>query len=434
MTHPRPSAPPAVRWIARTLEDAGHETWVVGGAVRDVLLGLPSVDWDLTTRARPGQVRKLFRRTVPIGVEHGTVGVLARDGTLYEVTTFRRDVETDGRHAVVSFAETVEEDLARRDFTINAIAWHPLREELLDPFGGIHDLDEGMLRTVGVPASRFAEDYLRILRALRFAGRFKLRIHPDTWSALMAGVDRLPALSAERTREELTKILEADPTPSLALDLYRTSGALDVLYPELTALVKRDERGGTGGWSETLAIVDRLPRARPFLRLAALLRGLDADAAASILLRLRLSNAQVDETLRRAVAPTLPPADADDEAVRRWLSTVGRGRLSAVARLDLARADVRARSGKADEPEKVVASWRRARDILAARPPLEVGDLALDGRDLIRMGYKPGPSFGVLLERLLSWVLEDPDRNRGEVLEMKAREIAGDTGMEVRNG
>ena len=123
-------------WITRKLEDAGFETWAVGGAVRDALLGLPLGDWDLATRAHPNQVRRLFRRTVPLGVEHGTVGVLSDEGVLYEVTTFRRDVETDGRHAVVPFADTVEEDLSRRDFTSNALSWHPLRKVMLDPFGG----------------------------------------------------------------------------------------------------------------------------------------------------------------------------------------------------------------------------------------------------------------------------------------------------------
>ncbi|SVE33298.1 uncharacterized protein METZ01_LOCUS486152, partial [marine metagenome] len=155
------SAPQAVHWIVQELDKAGYETWAVGGAVRDMLLGRPSSDWDLATSARPEQVQKVFRRTVSLGVEHGTVGVLSRNGTLYEVTTFRRDVETDGRHAVVSFADTIEEDLARRDFTINAVAWHPLRANLVDPFGGMGDLQERVLRTVGVPEERFREDYLR---------------------------------------------------------------------------------------------------------------------------------------------------------------------------------------------------------------------------------------------------------------------------------
>src|SRR5690606_15815195 len=176
--------PAAVREIARRLEDAGYETWAVGGAVRNAVLGLPPGDWDLATRARPPEVRRLFRRTVPIGIEHGTVGVLGRDRVLYEVTTFRRDVETTGRHAVVEFADSVIEDLARRDFTCNALAWHPLRGELLDPFSGLEDLRAGWLRTVGAPDERFAEDYLRVLRALRFAGRLRTAIEPRTWDAL----------------------------------------------------------------------------------------------------------------------------------------------------------------------------------------------------------------------------------------------------------
>jgi tRNA nucleotidyltransferase (CCA-adding enzyme) len=427
-----PEAPPAVRWIARTLEEAGYETWVVGGAVRDVLLGLASVDWDLTTRARPSRVRKLFRRTVPIGIEHGTVGVLARDGTLYEVTTFRRDVETDGRHAVVAFADTLEEDLARRDFTINAIAWHPLRHDTLDPFGGVADLERRVLRTVGRATERFSEDYLRVLRALRFAGRFGLAIDPETWEALRGSVERLPELSAERVREELIKILAADPHPARALDLYRTSGALDVLYPELSGLV--GDRAPSSGWTATLGVLDRLPVGRPFLRLAALLRNLEAGSALALLLRLRLSNAQVDETLRRAVAPRLPHVDASDEEFRRWLSGVGASRLAAVARIDLTRARVEEGAGTGADPAAVVASWRKARAVLACRPPLDLADLALDGRDLIRLGYRPGPHFGEILDRLLSWVLEDPARNREEELEERVRRIAGELGVEASRG
>ncbi len=429
MTHPRPEAPPAVRWIARTLEEAGYETWVVGGAVRDVLLGLgASVDWDLTTRARPSRVRRLFRRTVPIGVRHGTVGVLARDGTLYEVTTFRRDVETDGRHAVVAFADTVEEDLARRDFTINAIAWHPLRDELLDPFDGVADLDRRVLRTVGVASSRFSEDYLRVLRAMRFAGRFGLTIDAPTWEALKEAVAKLPVLSAERVREELVKVLDADRAPSRALDLYRTSGALEVLYAELNGL--HGEGPPSGSWSRTLAVLDRLPVGRPFLRLAALLRDLAPEAALALLTRLRLSNAQVDETMRRCTAPPLPAPTDDEESFRRWLSRVGPRRLNSVTRLDLARADEGEGTAEERDPASVVASWRRARAVLACRPPLDVADLALDGRDLIRLGYRPGPHFGEILQRLLSWVLEDPGRNQDGLLRERAALVARELGVE----
>jgi tRNA nucleotidyltransferase/poly(A) polymerase len=420
-----PPAPPAVRWLAGTLEDAGYETWAVGGVVRDVLMDRPSGDWDFATRATPKQVRKLFRRTVPIGVEHGTVGVLARDGTMYEVTTFRRDVETDGRHAVVSFADTIEEDLGRRDFTINAVAWHPLREELFDPFGGVDDLEAGILRTVGAPEERFREDYLRILRALRFAGLFRLDIEKSTWTAMCDLVEHLSALSAERVREELLKVLGADPSPGHALDLYARSGALGVLYPELEALRSGPSAvPGVDRWLLSVATVGQLPPGRPLLRLAALLKELDSPAAAGLLLRLRLSNAQVDETAFRVGAAPLPDSDGNDREFRRWLSASGPGRLAALARLDLARAKAERMFGANDRTAHVVASWRRAREVRAAAPPLSVGDLALDGRGLIALGLKPGPGFGRILDALLDWVLDDPERNRRGLLEARAVELA----------
>ncbi len=404
-----------MRWITRTLEEAGFETWTVGGAVRDALLGLGPGDWDVTTRARPNDVRRLFRRTVPIGVEHGTVGVLSDDGTMFEVTTFRRDVQTDGRHAVVTFADRVEDDLARRDFTLNAIAWHPLRKELLDPFGGARDLEAHLLRAVGAPQERFAEDWLRVLRGIRFAGRFDLRIDPDTWIAMREAARALPNLSAERIREELLKILDDDKRPSRALGLYRESGALDALYPEWAALAEADELR----WVLSLRTADALPRGRPLLRLAALLRPLARNDVAQLLVRLKLSNTQIDETARRAGAAPLPAPDSDDAALRRWMAGVGAERVSAVARLDLADARVRAEEGGSG-PEDVVRAWRRIRAVLATHPPLTVSDLAIDGRDLIGLGLRPGRVFGRILDALLDWVLDDPERNREEALRARA--------------
>lgn len=413
MNRERPSAPPAVRWITRKLEEAGFETWAVGGAVRDALLGRPSEDWDLATRATPEQVRRLFRRTVPLGVEHGTVGVLADEGVMYEVTTFRRDVETDGRHAVVAFADTIGEDLARRDFTVNALAWHALQERLLDPFGGADDLERRILRAVGDAGARFTEDRLRVLRALRFASRFGLEVEPETWTALVGEVPHLRRLSAERIRDELVKVLDGDPAPSRALRLYADAGALAVLYPELQAWLEADPHA----WVATLATLDHLPVGRPLRRLTALLRPLAPREAAQLLVRMRLSNAQVEETARRASAPPLPGAAAGDAAVRRWLSSVGARRLTAVARLELAAARA---AGDRTAAREVVVAWRRARRILAQAPPLSLGDLAMDGRGLVALGLRPGPRFGVVLEGLLDWVLEDPERNRPERLRQEA--------------
>ncbi|MGH7594216.1 MAG: CCA tRNA nucleotidyltransferase, partial [Gemmatimonadales bacterium] len=197
--------PQSVLAILHRLEDAGYETWCVGGAVRDELLGNVQQDIDLATAATPDVVASLFRRTVPVGLEHGTVGVVDGDNVLHEVTTFRRDVRTDGRHAVVEFGVSLAEDLARRDFTINAIAYHPLRHEWRDPFLGRDDLDHGIVRAVGDAAARFAEDRLRILRALRFAARFGFMIEPATWAAAVAQAHDTGQLSAERVRDEWVK-------------------------------------------------------------------------------------------------------------------------------------------------------------------------------------------------------------------------------------
>jgi tRNA nucleotidyltransferase/poly(A) polymerase len=412
-----------VQRIARKLEEAGHETWAVGGAVRDALLGRPSGDWDLATHARPADVQRIFRRTVPIGVEHGTVGVL-EGGTLYEVTTFRRDVETDGRHAVVKFADTIEEDLSRRDFTINAVAWHPLREQLADPFDGVGDVKRRVLRTVGEPEERFREDHLRILRALRFAGIFALDSDARTWDAVRRMAEHLTKLSAERIRDELIKVLDADAAPRRSLELYAEAGALAVLYPELEALRGRAAAHGVDFWALTVATVESLPRGRPFMRLAALLRDVPRAHAAALLVRLRFSNAQADETAYRAGAPPLPGPTAGAGEQRRWLSRCGPGRLSAVARLELARACAESALHLGDRTQSVVAAWRAARKVLATAPPLSVSDLALDGRGLIALGLAPGPHFGRILDRLLDWVLEDPSRNQTHLLEDRARDLA----------
>ena len=435
--------PQAVIDIARQLRDRGYDTWAVGGAVRDALLGLPHADWDLATNARPEEVRRVFKRTVPIGIEHGTVGVLARDGVLYEVTTFRRDVETDGRHAVVQFADTVDEDLGRRDFTINALAWHPLTEELRDPHGGLVDLRDAVLRTVGEPADRFAEDYLRVLRALRFAGHFVLTIDPRTWAALVAAVPQLPGLSAERIREELFKILGKTRHASAALKLYAASGALRYWYAELQEIVGRETAptaAPSGVWAQTLTAVDALPVTRPVVRLAALLHGLGMPTARTrdlrggwsyagheaigtrkaeaLLRRLKCSNADIDRVTRLvALQSELFPPDAPPPVVRRWLAHVTPAYLPDLFRLRAALARAHGELGG-----DVAQRWRTARRVLRERPPLTVQDLAVDGGDLKALGLSPGPVFGAVLRGLHDRVLDDPSLNEKERLLRIVRE------------
>jgi len=246
--------PDDVLRIARRLEEAGYETWCVGGAIRDNLLGLENHDFDLTTAAPPGEVRRLFKRTVPVGVEHGTVAVLDREQRAHEVTTFRRDIKTDGRHAVVEFGVSLMDDLARRDFTINAIAYHPGRHEWRDPFRGAADLEGKLIRSVGDPNWRFQEDYLRILRALRFSARFQFRIHPHTLEAAKANVQGLAQLSAERVRDEWFKGITTAARVSKLLTLWLDVGAARIWLPEI-----RERGAGSGPLRLTVGYRSPLP-------------------------------------------------------------------------------------------------------------------------------------------------------------------------------
>ncbi len=421
-------APRAVHWICRTLEEAGYPTWAVGGGVRDALAGRPSEDWDLTTRAHPHQVRRLFRRTVPVGIAHGTVGVLARDGTLYEVTTFRKDVETTGRHAVVLFADSLDEDLARRDFTINAVAWHPMTGAVHDPHGGMADLAEGVLRTVGAPTERFAEDYLRVLRALRFAGRFDLTVAPDTWRALCRAVPRMGSLSPERVREELDKVLGGAARPSAALSLYAASGVLAFFYPELEASLRWSAASSRGDsrWVVALRGVDQRAQDDPEGRLALLLAAAGGTAAAvAMLTRLRSSNRRIRDVgaLGGALGRVLEAEGCwapSPVLRRRWLSHVGRPLVPRLIPLLGALRHAWPDPGVQREVQRledaVVADLR-------AGIPLSVEGLAITGRDLIRAGHRPGPHFGEVLDRLLREVQEDPSRNQTDWLLGRAEGI-----------
>lgn len=399
--------PAAVMEIARRLLEHGYETWAVGGAVRDELLGVHRSDWDLATAAHPKKVRELFRPSYPIGIEFGTVGVRGSDGRVYEVTTFRRDLETDGRHAVVEYAETIDEDLARRDFTINAIAYHPLRRSFHDPFAGRADLERRVLRSVGDPHQRFAEDYLRVLRGLRFAGRYRLQIEPATWDALVATVPRLPRLSGERVREELLKVL-AGPEAGSGLALCRRSGALAALMPEV---------GGTSDsrWRDDLATIGHLPTEGGLVMRLAVLLAAAGEAVEGLMTRLRFSNAEIREVtaLIRALSVPLPPP-GDVVAARRWLRDVGPERAWDTLRIHLSKA--RAGGVGSEERRRLAARVRLIREVMRRGDPVTLADLAIDGNDLKRMGLEPGPEFGRILARCLEAVIVDPGLNRREAL------------------
>lgn len=435
--------PPAVVAIARRLEERGFEAWAVGGAVRDALIGRSGGDWDLATSATPAQIRRIFRRTVPVGVEHGTVGVLASDSVMYEVTTFRKDVETDGRHAVVRFAETLEEDLARRDFTINAVAWNPVSGELRDPFDGAADLERGILRTVGDPERRFAEDYLRVLRALRFAGHFDLHIDEATRRSLETAVEHLEILSPERVREELAKVLTKTRSASTTLMLYADTGVLARLLPELDATRGLDIADDVDAWTLAIRTVDHVAPSRLRLRLAALmhttgypqarmkdLRGgyrytgheqLGSRTVTTVLRRLRSSNAEIERvTSIVAHQSDLFPPDAPDAGIRRWLADVGPDLVFDLFRLRIARE--RAMPTARGEHD-IIERWMAAHRVMQSDPVITLRRLAIDGNDLRATDIPPGPEYGRILDALLDRVIDDPSLNRREtLLEMVRKE------------
>ena len=400
--------PAPVRAIAGRLREAGHEAWFVGGAVRDVLLERRRGtaprrvgDFDITTSATPDVVRKLFRRTIPVGIEHGTVAVLDDEGGAHEVTTFRRDIETDGRHAVVQFGVSLDDDLARRDFTINAIAVQPETGALRDPFAGQADLEAGVVRAVGDPAQRFLEDRLRILRALRFATVLRFEVEQGTWRALGEQAGELADLSRERVRDEWLKTLDAD-SPGTGVRLWWKSGVLVAVWPELARLPE-----AAPGWLDASDTRD------PVLLTAALLwRGeVAAEAAESAVRRLRFSNRDVARV--RAVVSALVdtlPAPGQVRDVRRWLA-----RHCEVAHDVVAVSEPRSR--RAD----LLAAVRA---IEAAGDPLSVRELAVGGEDLKAAGLVAGKAMGEVLRQLLDDVLDEPWRNTREWLLERAKELA----------
>jgi tRNA nucleotidyltransferase (CCA-adding enzyme) len=415
--------------IAKRLEDAGFETWCVGGAVRDALLGEPNLDWDLATAARPPEVRRLFRRTVPVGVEHGTLGVLDDAGMMHEVTTFRRDVRTDGRHAEVEFGATLEEDLARRDFTINAIAYSPTRREVRDPFGGQRDLERRLLRAVGDPATRMREDRLRALRAIRFASRYRLTIAPDTWRAVRDSAPHLGRLSPERVQQELVKTMEQVDRAGESLVLWRDADALRTLIPALAEVPVLE-----------LAVLDHLPRARrgtpraearTLDRLTALFASVEDGQLVRTLDALRFSRRQVSwivemvsrwrelgPEIERAAGQADRPSDGD---VRRWVARAGRVRVAAVMRLIVAKSAARRAADQPAPPAMALASLHRRLLRAAFRDPVELSDLAVDGDDILTAGVSAGPHVGRILRALLDDVLEDPSRNTRDWLLTRSR-------------
>lgn len=429
--------PGQVKFIIDTLEEAGFEAYAVGGCVRDSIIGRNPQDWDITTVAKPEQVKGLFRRTIDTGIAHGTVTVmLDRNG--YEVTTYRIDgTYEDARHPNgVTFTPDLLEDLKRRDFTINAMAYHPERG-LVDAFDGIADMRGGVIRCVGDPAERFGEDALRMLRAVRFAAQLGFQVEGCTRQAIADMAPLLGKVSAERIQVELVKLLVSQ-NPQEMRTLYET-GMSAVILPEWDAMMETKQENPHHAYTvgeHTIRVLMHTPQDR-ILRLAALFhdvakpvcrtvdeKGVDhfyghpeqgAVLTRKILRRLKFDNATIDMTARLVAGHDVNPA-LHDRGVRRAIRRVGMECYPAI--FDLKLADILAQSdyGRQEKLEALERYRELYREIMARGDCLSLKELAVDGKDLMELGIPAGRKLGEILSRLLELVVEEPEKNTKEYL------------------
>lgn len=438
--------PEKAKYIIDTIQSAGFEAYVVGGCVRDSILGRKPEDWDITTSARPEQVKALFRRTIDTGIQHGTVTVML-DKEGFEVTTYRVDGKyEDSRHPKeVTFTPNLEEDLKRRDFTINAMAYNDT-EGLIDIFGGLTDIEAGLIRCVGDPEERFGEDALRIMRAIRFSAQLGYKIHEDTEAAIRKLAPTLQKISAERIQVELTKLL-ISPHPDILRNAY-DMGVTKVILPEFDTMMETPQNHPHHKYNvgeHTLhAIMEIEPRKD--LRYAMLLHdvgkpgtltidekgithfyghpAVGEEMSRRILRRLRFDNDTVAVVTRlvryhdygNSVTPDL-------RIVRKAVNKIGEDIFPLL--FPVKKADILAQSDymRAEKLETLLLWEKLYQEILDKKQCVSLKTLAVTGRELITMGMKPGRELGEMLQQLLELVLEHPEWNTEEKLMEKVKEL-----------
>lgn len=429
--------PDHVKFILDTLDKNGYEGYAVGGCVRDALLGREPQDWDITTNAKPLQVKALFRRTIDTGLQHGTVTVML-DHVGYEVTTYRIDGEyEDGRHPkAVSFTGNLADDLMRRDFTINAMAYNETKG-LVDLFTGREDLEKGVIRCVGEPKERFTEDALRMMRAIRFSAQLGFAIEEQTLEAIRALADTIQKISAERIQMELLKTLTSAHPQTIRL-FYET-GLSHYFLPELDQMMETGQNNPHHCYSvgeHTLHSLSEVPQDK-VLRLAMLLHdvakpvckttdeeGIDhfhghplqgAELARKILRRLKMDNETISKVTQLIRWHDYNPP-LSERNVRRAVCKVGLAQYPDI--FAVKRADIRAQSDyKKEEKLRYVDDYEQVYEqILEKNQCLSMKDLAVDGSDLLAAGIPQGKAIGEKLHGLFELVLEEPSRNTREYL------------------
>ncbi|MEY8317330.1 HD domain-containing protein [Oscillospiraceae bacterium 50-58] len=440
--------PSGAAYILQSLHDAGYESWLVGGCVRDLLRGIEPHDWDICTSARPEEVERCFagHRIIETGLKHGTVAVL-EDGTPYEITTYRTEGPYyDGRRPdYVAFVSSLESDLARRDFTMNAIALG-LDGSLRDPFGGMEDIKAGLIRCVGEPAHRFQEDGLRIMRALRFAAVLGCEIEERTSQAIHENRIMLGHVAAERINVELCKLLVGENAGDI---LRQYPDVLCQFWPQLEPLVTLEQHSPWhcwGGWEHTIHAVEAAP-ADEILRLTMLLhdigkpsckstdeKGVDHfyghPSAGAKLAGQMLRALKFDNKTRERVGVLVEHHDVQipcqDRSIRKWMGRLGAEtffQLLEVKHADGMGQDCELVKDRLIELEEMKA---RAEEIVAQRQCFSLKDLAVNGKDVIAAGVVPGPEVGKVLNELLERVMNgDAANQRQELLKLLDCERSG---------
>ena len=434
--------------IIKTLSSHGYEAYAVGGCVRDSILGKTPSDWDITTSARPEQVKALFAKTIDTGIKHGTVTVMM-DKTGYEVTTYRIDglYEDHRRPNDVTFTTSLREDLMRRDFTINAMAYNDT-DGLIDLFGGMDDLQNRVIRCVGNARDRFEEDALRMLRAVRFAGQLHFRIESSTREAIIACHNNLKDVSAERIQMELLKLLISDH-PEVFREAYAT-GLASVFLPEFDRMMDTGQKNPHHCYSvgeHTLHAVCMI-EPNPVLRLTMLLHdvgkpatkttdqyGIDhfynhykvgAEMSKEILKRLKFDNKTIQVVCQLISHHDIRfknPKTSGQRHVRKVMHSIGPNLFPYL--LKVMEADVRSQSDyyQAEKLSILKETWESYEEILKKQDCLSLKDLKINGNQLKALGIREGKTIGAILKTLLSMVLEHPELNEYSYLKELALKI-----------
>lgn len=436
--------PKDVKFIIETLQKAGYEAYAVGGCVRDTILGRKPNDWDITTSAKPLEIKALFRPTIDTGIQHGTVTVL-RNHVGYEVTTYRIDGEyEDSRHPKeVTFTSNLKEDLLRRDFTINAMAYND-KDGLVDEYGGLQDIRDGIIRCVGVAKERFTEDALRMMRAVRFSAQLGYTIDEDTKEAIRQLYPNLEKISAERINTELTKLITSGH-PDYIREAYEL-GITSVVLPELDVCMPFDQHNKHHCYTVGEHILHTLGNIEDdkVLRYTMLFHDLakpkcqtedsngiyhfhghnkvSAEMAHVIMKRLRFDNDTMHK-VEKLIANHDRDIEPTKQAVRRAMNDMGEDLFPML--LMVKEADVSAQSDyKREEKESILKQlWSLYDEIVEADECVSLKKLKITGSDLIALGQTPGPQIGKILQSLLEKVLDHPEMNDKEVLILEAKEL-----------